>query len=341
VTIELISDLFSNSYYTSTGSKYVSLLSPTEYNIRYRADGYAPRNYFFTLLNNTYTLLNLTLLELGQGENVTVTVQDTLGNNLVGARVKVLKYIVPTNSYRLVDVRQTNFEGQTNIYMQLNTEYYIFIVEYDYDNDGDLDQVLRTDPTYIYSTAVNLKVNLLSSGFNSLFQRTGLYGVIQYDNDSRQASYTFNDGQGTASQGCLYAYKLFLGDRNLVNTSCQAGASGVINITLENVNASFELRGYVTRDAKDYFITQKYVTIGKNFIFTDNTSLFLSALIIVSMFFLGFFAIELGIIMAGFATMVLSFTGLLNLSAGVTVPVFVLSIILAYIIGKNRRGGFA
>jgi hypothetical protein len=336
ITIELISDIFSNTYYTTTGSKTVSLLAPTDYNIRYRATGYAPRNYFFTLVNGSYSLLNLTMLQLGEGENVTINLYDNLQNKIVGARIKVLKYIVPTNSFKIVDIRETNFEGQTVVYMQLNTEYYEFIVEYDKDDNGVLETILTTDPTYIYSTTINLFANLFELGFNSLFEQTGLYGVITFNSTNRNATYTFDDAAGTATQGCIYAYRLVLGERTFVNSTCASGAAGTAITKIPNVNATYELRGYIIKDSTNYFITMKTVVLGGTTVFSNDDSLFFSAVIIIAMFFLGFFAIEIGVILAGLATMILSFVGMLNVPRSVTIPIFALSLILAFIINKSR-----
>ncbi len=339
ITMEFISDDFSYTYYTTTGSKLVSLLSPAEYNIRFKADTYTPRNYFFTLVNNSYSLLNLTMLPLGEGTNVTINLYDNIGNKIVGARIKILKYIVPTNSYRIVDIRETSFEGKTVVAMQLNTEYYKFIVEFDKDGDGDLDNVLTTAPSYIYDDTINLYANIYATGFNSLFDITGLYGVITYDNTTRKASFTYDDAQGIATQGCIYAYRLLLGERTLVNSTCAVGAAGVALTTIPNVNATYEIRGYITKDTKNIFITQKIVKLGGTNVFNNPDSLLLSAFIIITFFFLGFFAAEIGVILAGLATMLLSFVGLLPIPASVTVPIFVLSLIIAFVISKNRGGG--
>jgi hypothetical protein len=341
ITIELISDFFSDTYTTTTGSKYVDLLSPVEYNIRSTAAGYSPRNYFFTLENNTYNVLNLTMLPLGYGTNVTINVYDTLQNPIIGARVKILKYIVDLGSFITTDVRETNFEGQTLSLMELNSEYYKFIVEYDFDDNGVLDTVLTTDPTYIYSNTINLYINLLEGGFNELFRITGLYGVIDYDNETRIANFTYDDSDGMASGGCLYAYFLNMGEKTLINSSCVAGAANMASVTLHNITGTYELRGYITKGGSTYYLTQKYVTIGGSDVFRNNDGLLFGAILIIVMFFVGYFAIELAIILAGLATMILSFVGVLNIPASVTIPIFAISMVLAFIIGKNRTGGFA
>lgn len=334
VSFTMISDDFSGEYSTSTGSSLVSALAPVEYIVRYGALEYYNRSYVFTLINNTYTLLNLTLLNASNGDVVTFNVYDSLQLPLVGATLKVLKFVTADNSYKQISSQPTNFEGQAVESLQLNTEYYRFIVEY----NGDT--VLTTAPTYIFDTTVNLYANTLDSGFSPLFSLTGLYGAIDFDNDTLNATYTYTDGQNIATQGCFYLYRLVNGDRTDLNSSCVAGAAGSIILPVPNINGSYELRGYITKGGVDYFVTQEYVSIGAPDVFKDRESLLLSALIIITMFFLGFFAVEIGVILAAFAAMVLSFVGILAVTPSVTIPLFVLSLIIAFIISKNRTGGF-
>ena len=335
IYIDFISDVFSSNYSTTTGTKYVDLLSPTEYNLRYYASGYSHRTYYFTLLNNTYTSLNLTLLKLSSGSNITITVYDNLRRPLVNTdgtsvRVKMLKYIVPTNSFRLIEVLTTNYEGQTSAVVEKFTEYYKFIVEY------NSEIVLETSPTYIYDDDITLVAYTISDGFSSLFELLGLYATIGFNDNNNIVTYTFNDEQNTATQGCAYIYLLNTSTKTLVNNSCTAGAAGTLYLTIQNVTGSYEVQGYITKNGQSLYLINDYVTIGGTQAFDDADSLLWSAVLIMLIFFLGYFALELAVVLGGLAQLILSAVGLINIGLGYSIPVFIVCLVAAFMIYKRR-----
>ena len=61
---------------------------------------------------------------------------------------------------------------------------------------------------------------------------------------------------------------------------------------------------------------------------------------IIAMFFVGYFALELAMVISGLAVLITSIVGLFNISLSVSIPLFVISLVLAYIISRYRRGGF-
>jgi len=137
--------------------------------IRYEAINYKYKNLYFSLVDGTYHELTL-YMPMNTTQNVTINVIDTLNNVIEGATVKVLKYFVTTNSYSQISSQETNFEGKIVESLEIGSEFYQFIIEY----DGDT--VLTSEPSYIYTTAITLYVDLIANSFNEMFS---LYNLLR------------------------------------------------------------------------------------------------------------------------------------------------------------------
>jgi hypothetical protein len=253
---------------------------------------------------------------------------------VAGATVKVLKYFIASNSFEQVSSSLSNFEGKTVASMELATELYFFIVEI----GGTT--VLTTIPSYFYSDTINLYTTTAESGFSQLFSILGLYGVITYDNVTRRANFTYTDSDNLATQGCLYAYLISSSERTLVNSSCAGIGAGKTGFNINNVTGSYELRGYITKDGSDYFVTQKFVGIGVDHSLKGSDGLLLAAMMIGIFFFVGFFAFEVALILVGLSVLIFTIVGMISVPLGYAVPVFVLTLVAAFIISKRRAGGF-
>lgn len=343
ITIEFISDSFSVETNTSNGTIEYKLGYPDDYIIRFSTFNNITninlsRIYTFRLDDDTYDDLTL-YIPRTSSDLVEINVFDSfqyplVGGGAVGVVVKVLKYFVESNSYIQISSQETNFEGQITEYLDLGTSFYKFIVEYD-------DKVvLTTGSTYIYESPVNLYATTLESGFNTLFAITGFYGVIDHNTSSNVLTYTWDDNDNLATRGCLYVYRTNTLNTVLVNNSCVSGAAGSLNIVVASINGSYEAKGYITKAGQEYYITQKYFNIGGTETFNDNNSLLLVAFFVITMFFIGYFALELAMVLSGVAVLFTSITGLFSIGLGVAIPVFVLSLVLAFIISRYRRGGF-
>jgi hypothetical protein len=334
VTIELISDDYSTTYSTTSGTKYADLLSPVEYNIRYTADDYADGNYFFVLVNNTYNILNLTMLLDSEANNVTIRVFDTLQNPLINARVKILKYIVETNSYRLVGVRDTNFQGETVAPMELSSEFYKFIVEYDIDGDGVLDTVLSTSASVIYDNTITLYANLIGNPFSSLFTRTGLWGNIRFTSPN-VFTYSFNDREGLSTSGCLYAYRVSFNTETLVNSTCVLGSSGSMSLGVDNTTGyNYLFKGYINKNSQSYYVTSHVHSFDDGFT-EDGNGVLIIIILVLTFSLIGFWRMEAAVIFAGLSIMLVSITGLVAIGIGYTAGIFILSLVAAYLISRR------
>jgi len=330
ITAEFISDVHSEEANTSTGYLNLTLPYPSSYQIRYEAINYSTRIYTFSLVDGTYNEITL-YLPMSNTQNVTISVIDTLNNVIEGATVKVLKYFVTTNSYSQISSQETNFEGKIVESLEIGSEFYQFIIEY----DGDT--VLTTEPSYIYTTAITLYVDLIANSFNEMFSLYNLYGVIDYT-PNQTFTFTFTDGDNLATQGCLYAYRVAWDTFTKVNTSCTAGAAGTASFDVDNTSGYvYLLKGYITKGGEDKYVTNLWFSYAD--VVDDENSLFLVTILVLVFALIAFWRIEAAVVMTGFSLLLVTIIGIVNIPIVVGVYMFVLSLVVSFIIAKKKGGG--
>lgn len=329
VYLELISASFANNYSTTNGTLYFQSLSPATYTMRYTALNYLPRFYMLTLTNNSYNNLNLTLLKASEGTNVTITVVDDIGNPIENATVKVLKYDLTTNSYVVNQISTTNFAGVTIANVELNNEYYEFLVLY----NGET--VLVTTPSYVYSTSIELVVLSSAEGFPSYPTIQNATGIITYTNATSTASFTYTDVTNTITRGCLFAYKIIGGTQSFYNSTCASASSGTVLMSLENnTQWSYFLIGNVTLDGGQLPLATRIIGFDQPLPeSTQKTGLFVLFLVIIVAAFISVYSIEGSVVMVGLGFLITSGIGITGIDTSVGVLIFVISIIVAGIIG--------
>ena len=330
ITAEFVSDVHSEEANTSTGYLNLTLPYPSSYQIRYEAINYSTRIYTFSLVDGTYNEITL-YLPMSNTQNVTISVIDTLNNVIEGATVKVLKYFVTTNSYSQISSQETNFEGKIVESLEIGSEFYQFIIEY----DGDT--VLTSEPSYIYTTAITLYVDLIANSFNEMFSLYNLYGVIDYT-PNQTFTFTFTDGDNLATQGCLYAYRVAWDTFTKVNTSCTAGAAGTASFDVDNTSGYvYLLKGYITKGGEDKYVTNLWFSYAD--VVDDENSLFLVTILVLVFALIAFWRIEAAVVMTGFSLLLVTIIGIVNIPIVVGVYMFVLSLVVSFIIAKKKGGG--
>jgi hypothetical protein len=262
---------------------------------------------------------------------VTITVYDNFGNTLEGAQVKLLKYDVLTNSFLLNTQVATNFEGRTVVPIVLNSEYYKFIIEY----DGDT--VLSTSPTYIYGTSLSFYVTLSVNALNEYLGSYGLNGAINYSTSASTAYFIWNDETNTATNACLKVYTRSGSSKTLTNSTCTPSPAGTNYLYVPNSSGAYYLEGVVTRGGSDYTIAF-YTIDGITYVpgDDDGNGFFYMAVIVIVAAFIGFWSLEVAIVLATLAQLIFSLTGLVSIPVGISAGVFVLGLVTAYIIGGNK-----
>jgi hypothetical protein len=328
IYIDLISDAFSSNYTTTNGTLFVDLLTPESYSIRYGALGYANKFYSLTLVDNYHYDLNLSMLNETAASNLTMTVKDTLGNNVEGATIKVLKYDVTTNAFLLNTIVDTNFQGQAITMVALNSEYYKFIIEY-----GGA-EIYSTAPTYIYANEITFYVPLNQADFGETYENVRLSGYITYNNATRTASFTYNDEYNVASQGCLKVYEY--PDLTLTNTTCVARAAGTVTFVVDNSTGdSWLLKGYINVSGVHRLVATRQVSFTTT-AETGGSGYLYAIILLLIIVFVGAWSLSVAVFLAGLAPLILGVTGLVSLPVYLTVPVFIGAVIVVYVLEAGK-----
>lgn len=317
---------------TNTSVMFINLLVPETYTFIYDAPGYDERFYEFTLVNATFNNINLTLLNSSLSSTVTITVKDTLNNRVEDAAVKILKFDVANNEYDLLEVRRTNFEGQTIASMILNSPLYKFIIEV----DGTV--VLTTEGTQIYGTSLTLIVDLVSdTGFTEIFNQYKMSGRLSFNEATNLFRYDFSDQSNTGAEACISVYR-YGSERTLYNKTCSTTTSGTLYAGVENVSGrSYQAVGTIT-DSNAYQHTLD--TLIKTFmvrISDDGSSLIMMVLMVILFATLLAVSTEIAIVGAFTVPVIFTATGLTSLGYSITVPLLVVGLILSFILGVIRR----
>lgn len=330
ISVSLISDVFGNNYSTDTGVLEISGLTTDEYIIQYRATDYEQRNYYFSYEEEVTTNLTLYLLNSSTADQVTITVYDTLGNTISGARIKISEYFTTTNSYELVEIAESNFQGEAVVSLNLDTSFYRFIIEY----DGE--QVYSAGPTIIYSSNLNFYIDLIDRAVDEIFNQFALTGTIRYDTDSERVIYTWNDEQNTATKGCVKVYKMLQAGPSYQGQSCGSSPAGTVYYLLSpDITASYQFKGYITRGGTDYLVS----TGNKDFNTTipdPQGGLFFMFIIMVAFAFLFLWDPIVALIAEGAVPLFFTIAKISPLGYEITIPIFALSIIVSIVIGVNR-----
>ena len=327
--LEIISNAQSANYTTGNGTLLVSLLLPSEYILRYSANGYPIHFYYFTLVNRTFNNLNLYLHNNSNYNNVTITVIDEYGDPVENAQVRVSRYYLSTNSDILQEICLTNFEGKCSANMQLNSEFYTFSVYHENELKKSVSRTRISSLSYQISIVTGTP-----TGEHYFDYKEVDYSLV-YLNTTRTFTYFYSDSEAIASGGCLYVYSSQLFGANpsysLINSSCATGASSTLSLTIiPQNNTQYRADAYVTKGNLLYLgsIRLNYHSDTQSF---QKEALILCILLTLVVLF-AFYSTNPSIAVALMPLPVFAFTaiGILNLSLGVVTGFYVIILIFAF-----------
>lgn len=331
VSVELISDVASYNDTAVNGTLYMDLISPSTYAIRYVAAGYSERFYYFNLQNRSHTDLTLYLLSNTTATEVTAIVYDE-GNNFVeDATIKVLKYDLTTNSYIVMEVVQTNFEGEAKLNLVLNTEFYKFMIEYPL---GTLKE--ETSPTYIYGTTLNFQINLGADVAEDFYNSNDITYSLVFNNATNNFRFTYSDANNIVSQGCLDVYWIRASGSTLINSTCTSSASATILSLVENVSGrTYEAEGYV------FFGSNRYNLIELLHSFDETSSagqfgIFLIAMLTVLLAFTSMWSRSVALIVTPLPLFLGSIINIIDFSMGTALSIEIVCIIIAVWLSRRN-----
>ena len=332
VSIELISTPFSNNYSTTNGTLYVDLLSPATYTMRYISNGYFERFYYFTLINRTFTNLTLYLLSNSTGSEVRATVYDENNFEVENVYIKVLRYDLVTNSYKLVEIAKTNFEGQTNLHLILNDEFYQFMIEYPF---GTLNKI--TSPTYIYETTLTFQIVAQSEVGERFYKAQDLTYDLSFNNATNNFRLSYTDSDNLISQVCLKIWKVSATKKVLYNQSCLTSPSGTILLGVTNSSGTtYNAQAYAYFSNPAYYLTGLTHTFEAVAIAGLYGIFLIMILTIIFAVGIGWWSKSLALILTPLPLMLGSILNIIDLSIGMCISIEIICVIVAYWISRRQ-----
>jgi len=208
--------------------------------------GYTQRTFTIPFTNAT---TNQTLYLSNTTDVVTATVVDEALNPIEGVKIRVLRGLPPTTAE--IFSSNTNFEGQAQLDLELNSIYYTFILEYP---EGTV--VQQTNPTLIFSDTITFQVVLAQNYARNYRKYQNLYYTIAFNDSGDEFYATYIDSNNiTVSSACLNVYAVNIVNNTLFNSTCVTGESGVLYVGVANVTGrTYRADLYVTWADGDPFI---------------------------------------------------------------------------------------
>jgi len=330
ITIELIGDLFSGNWSTDNGTKYLDLLSPSFYTIRYNAPDFYERFYYFTLINRTYTDLTLYLVNETDATEISATVYDEANNELEGAYIKVLRYDLSTNSYIFVEQARTNWAGDTKLHVIKNSEYYKFYIYYPFTTFKK-----ATTPTYIYDDVISFQIATATPTAQHFYNTMGLDYSLTYNELTDNFRFEYSDINNLVKSGRLDIFTLSPKyGKTLLNSTSIDGASGTILINVPRINDTTYYSEAWVAMSPDYYLTGLTHTY---YGIQHLGSMGLIGVMILTLIFafVGFWRIEAAVILVPIPMLIGAITGFIDIMPVLAVGIEILAIIIAVVINKQ------
>lgn len=125
ITIQLISDSFSDLYTTMNGTYVIENLTVNNYRLDFSGANYTLRTFYANIVQQTHIFLDAWLLKTADGANIKINIKDTLGNFIEDVDVTVTKNMA--GSYVTIAQKNTGVAGYVNIFLDQTINYRFLI----------------------------------------------------------------------------------------------------------------------------------------------------------------------------------------------------------------------
>lgn len=334
VSLDLISDEFASNYSTTNGTLRITLLTPEDYIFRYSAlPDYPLRFSWFNLSNGTFNNIELYLLNSTEATNVTITVIDENTIPVENARVTAQRYDLATNSYIDQETIITNFAGQGIMQLELNAEYYKFIVVYD--------NVVRlvTNGAYVTTTTQTLQIvigDTIGEGFQNYLN---IAYNLSFNNATNNFVYTYLPLQDLVQGGCLYVYEVDFRRSTLVNSTCSSASSATIVLGVTPTNGTtYRADAFITLEDVNTFLESAYQTYPQTQAFEEDRegNLFILFMLTALFVLIGRWSIILPFILGPLPLTLWSYMGWIPIEPWAAMTTYALCLIVGVVIMKRN-----
>jgi hypothetical protein len=279
IVVQLISEAYANNYSTTNGTLTVSLLTPGSYTIRYWLTADVPRDYYADLTPQSYQNITLYIVDEDISNIYLALVQDQNLIRRANVTVKLMRYYIETNDYKIVEMAKTDTNGQAVLRVVPNIINYKLMLC----TDGIC---TITSPTKFTSSSNTYTISLLSNPLQTYMDAPSISRSLNYNNNTQTYVLAWNDDTNIVVAGCLRIEKTKNGVLTIPQSSCTSGSAGSIIYTITDTNqTSYNAIGYLATNTKFSSIP----VIGQNVDFVQSYLIFgLIGMLILLILFLTF-----------------------------------------------------
>ena len=291
---------------------------------------YYERFYF---INFTEDIINVTLYLANEttADVITATVYDQDNELLEGSYIKATRYDIDSNTYRLVEMALTNFEGEGTLHLVQNSEYYKFMLYYPFDT---LKQT--SSETYIRSTSILFQIDTIDPIATDFDRTMDIDHALSFNNLTNKFTWTYSDSNNIITQACLRTYRLSILGNNSLYSSYLPTTAGTIQLNVDGLNGStYCANTYVSLSGTERYIDGLcYTYPSKDSNPAQQMGLLIAFIMTIAFAFAFKYGVELGIIALPMPLLFCVLMGIVNLSLTTVIGIEFGAIILAIILNK-------
>lgn len=226
VSLEIVTSGYSINNTINESSYFIDDILPGDYRISYSSDGYTERDYYFNLENSTDNQIELYLLSTGNDTDITLTIDDENARELANATIKLLRYYVSSNSYKIVAMSRSDQSGKAQINIEAFNAFYYFIIDY----KGSV--VLTTNPSRIIETGISYTVFVGEDILKSRKEILDVTHDLSFNNATKQFRFVYNDPGSILKEACLVVERIGPQEETEICNTCQTSSAGTILCTV-------------------------------------------------------------------------------------------------------------
>lgn len=330
ISLELFTGNSSYNYTTDNGNITITGLSRDFYMFRYSATDYYERFYYLNAENVSWNNLTFYLINSSEADIITATIYDNTYTILPEAYIYALKFNPINNTYFIVEMAKSNFDGVAKLHLVQNTEFYKFYLFYPF---GTLREI--STESYIFSTEINFVIDLYGTIGQYFRNIMGIYYDLSFNNNTNTFRFDWVDGNGLTQQACLEVYKVGVYSQQEISNTCTAATAGTITQIVTPINdTTYIAKAYVTFNPTEPIDTLSYTYVLANPL--GNMGIFIVFIMTLVFAFVGFWSLSAAALLVTIPQLLGSVMRLITIPVSISIGFVILGGIIAIMLG--RRG---
>ncbi len=241
VSFEFVGPTATN-FSSLNGTLVVGNLIAGEYEIRYSAEGFKGRSFFVDLPTLGSSSVNLFLLDDSNATAIELTVKDENFDVVENATVQLLRFYITTNSFEVVEMTRTGFDGTSTVNLKVDEPFYKFRILVE--GLTKLTTIGTKISTAQSTNGLNFQVNLQEDALATIEELEGVSTSLNYSVSITSFVFGFVDTQNVLTESCLEVTLRDNLSSRLVNASCSTSSSGTIVLAIDrNVGGTYTAQG--------------------------------------------------------------------------------------------------